>query len=212
MRALPTPPQRQRAHRAVRALQRCRRAVRGARRAGRGAAGLAGRHAGVSRLDALRAMFVLYARARRGRAVAVPPRCRRPRDGRARGAGGAARRRRAASCCGWRRCSASMPSPAAWSCNSLLALWLFAALRAVAGAGRRVLLLDRPARRGVAAGRAVGGAAHRAAEHDGVHAHPGQPVPDRWPRWRPTLPLALGAAVRAQRAVADGRADAHAPT
>ena len=53
------------------------------------------------------------------------------------------------------------------------------AIRAVARTGRRVLLLDRAAERGVAVRRAAGRASHRPAEHDGVHAHPGQRLPGR---------------------------------
>jgi hypothetical protein len=51
------------------------------------------------------------------------------------------------------------------------------------------------------------GRANRIAQHDGVHAHSGQPVPDR----RRVCAVAPGSdrpAVRSQRAVADGRAGA----
>jgi MFS family permease len=52
-------------------------------------------------------------------------------------------------------------------------------LRPVACRRRSVLLLVRTARRGLDAGRAMGGAPHRPAEHDGVHAHSRQPGADR---------------------------------
>ena len=61
--------------------------------------------------------------------------------------------------------------------NSLLVALAARALRPLAGAGRRVLLLDRPAERRVAARGARGRRAHRPAQHDGLHAHPGQRLP-----------------------------------
>jgi hypothetical protein len=54
----------------------------------------------------------------------------------------------------------------------------------------------------------LGASAHRLAEHDDVHAHPGQCVPGAC-RARDQLALGACSAAHAQRTVADGRAHAH---
>ena len=82
------------------------------------------------------------------------------------------------------------------------------AVRPVARGRRRPLLLDRHADRTVVPRRGAHRAPHRARQHDGVHAPSVQPVPDRDPVHAAMLSCVDRAAARAQRAVADGRADA----
>ena len=181
-----------RAHRAVRALQRARRGLsrRSARSPPAGPTWLVAARR-VARLDALRAMFLaLRARSACSCCCSIGAAAggdrRAPRTAPAAPLGPSRRHRRQARGAVQRRRLRRRPG------RQLAAGALAArALRPVAGAGRRVLLLGRPAQRGLAARRAARGAPHRPAEHDGVHAHPGQRLPGRWPRSAPSLPLAL---------------------
>ena len=95
--------------------------------------------------------------------------------------------------------------------NSLMSLWLMQRFEPLARRRGHVLLLDGPALGRLAARRSRRGAAHRATEHDGLHAHPGQSVsracsPGAQPSAR------THAALHPQRAVADGCSDAQRPT
>ena len=63
--------------------------------------------------------------------------------------------------------------------NSLVSLWLMQRFGLIAGRGGRLLLLEpacSPRRRNWLR---RAGTAHRLAQHDGLHPHPGQRVPDR---------------------------------
>ena len=82
------------------------------------------------------------------------------------------------------------------------------AARPVAGRGRAVLLLVRHARGLFLPGRRVARGADRPREHDGVDAHPIEPLPDRR-RLRPGAGSGARAAAAPRGAVADGRADPH---
>ena len=81
------------------------------------------------------------------------------------------------------------------------------ALPALAHRRRRVLLLDRAPERGVAARGRAAREPHRPRQHDGVHAPAGQSLPDRGGAGTHAGSRAR-AALRAQHALADGRAGA----
>ena len=84
------------------------------------------------------------------------------------------------------------------------------ALRPLAGHDGRDLLLDRRCSRPLSYLAAVPHrAAHRAGQHDGVHPPAGERLPRRSCPFAPSLGVGRRAAAGAQRAVADGRADAH---
>jgi hypothetical protein len=91
--------------------------------------------------------------------------------------------------------------------NALLALWLFERFGMSLTAAGGVLFLDGAVQRRVAACRSAARAADRTDQHDGVYAHPGQPLPDRR-RFRVLARAGAGSIARAQPALADGRADA----
>ena len=162
---------------------------------------------GVAPLDALRAMFVgygaiglavwlLYRRLPAGRddaGSAAPAAPLGPSRAHRRSPRGAVQRRRLR-----RRPGRQLAARA-------LAV---RALRLLADAGGGVLLLDRPAQRRVAACRAARRRAHRPAQHDGLHAPPGQRLPGAGGAGADAAARAR-LAVHPQRAVADGRADAH---
>ena len=75
--------------------------------------------------------------------------------------------------------------------QSLLALWLFGKFGLSLAAAGAVLLLVGRARGVLLSGRGLARAAHRPGEHDGVHAHPIEPVPDRWRPSRRACEVAL---------------------
>ena len=119
-----------------------------------------------------------------------------------------ARRRRGGSSSRSPRSSASMPSAAASIVQSLLALWLFRALRPLARGRGRDLLLDRAPHRAVVSRAAVRIARRIGLVNTMVFTHlPANLCMIALP-FAPSLPHRGRAAAHPRRAVADGRADA----
>ena len=90
--------------------------------------------------------------------------------------------------------------------QSLLALWLFERFDLSLSAASVFFFWTGVLFGVLVPGRGLDRGAHRTGEHDGVHAHPLQPVPDRG-GVRAIGRMGAGPAAGARRAVADGRAD-----